>query len=36
MMQHLGTRFALIWQDSWFFRINVIFAIVGLVRAFVF
>ena len=36
MMKRLGTRFALIWQDSWFFRINVVFATVGLLRAFVF
>ena len=36
MMNRLGARFVVIWQDCWFFRLNIVFAIVGLLRAFVF
>lgn len=36
MMSCLRATFVAVWQDCWFFRLNVVFAIVGLLRAFVF
>lgn len=36
MMARWKGKFMTIWWDSWFFRLNVVFSIVGILRIFIF